>query len=197
MHLVMVSDGSKHPREASLEVSWKLDIRKPVKTPPLLLISSWSLGSHGSFLTYMVMVSEKLPWKFHEDWTSGSRSRLHLSSKYLHGVFEDTEFSDAPGDGLRWKRTSKRGFPESFMKIEHQKPCQDSTCPPSLFLESWRTWRFLMNLEVVSDDRDHPSEAYLKVSSWSNIRNLVNKTCIFVVKSVTHKHTNTHTPTII
>ena len=50
-----------------------------------------------------------------------------------------------------------------------------------------------MNLEVVSYDRDHPSEASVKVSSRSNIRNLVNKTCIFVVKSVTH----THTPTII
>ena len=56
------------------------------------------------------------------------------------------EFPDAPGDGLRWKRKSKRSFPESFMKIGHQKLCQDSTCHPSLFLVSRRTWRFLMYL---------------------------------------------------
>ena len=55
----------------------------------------------------------------------------------------------------------------------HKKPCQDSTCPPSLFLESWRTLRFLMNLEVVSDDRYHPSEAFVEVTSLSNIRNPV------------------------
>ena len=33
-------------------------------------------------------------------------SRLHLSSKSLPGVLEDVEVPDAPGDGLRWKRTS-------------------------------------------------------------------------------------------
>ena len=30
-----------------------------------------------------------------------------------------------------------------------------------------------MNLEMVSDDRDHPTEAFVKVSSRSNIRNPV------------------------
>ena len=34
-------------------------------------------------------------------------------------------------------------------------------------------WRFLMNLEVLSFDRDHTSEAFVKVSSRSKIRNLV------------------------
>ena len=61
-HLVMVSDWREHPREASLKVSWRLDMRKPVKIPPVLLVSSWSL--------------------------------------------EDEEIPDAPGDGLRWMRTS-------------------------------------------------------------------------------------------
>ena len=41
-------------------------------------------------------------------------------------------------------------FPESFMKIKHLEPFQDSPCPSSLFLESWRTWRFLTKLELVS-----------------------------------------------
>ena len=88
---------------------------------------------------------------------------------------------------------------EAYLKVSsrsnmHQKPCQDSTCPPSLFLESWRTWRFLINLEVVSDDKYHPSKADLKVSTRSVIRNLVQKKCIFVVKSIMlHTHIHTYT----
>ena len=157
MHLVMVSDGWEHPKEASLKVSWILDIRKPVKTPPVLQVSSWGLGGcGGSWRTWWWSqmegnIQEKLPWKFHEDWTSETLSRLHLSSKFLPGVLEDMEVPDAPGDGLRWKRTFKRSFPESFIKIGHQKPCQDSTCPPSLSLESWRTWRFLMVLDMIPE----------------------------------------------
>ena len=46
-------------------------------------------------------------------------------------------------------------------------------------LESWRTWRFLINLEVVSDDRNHPSEASVKVLSRSNIRNLAKTSLSF------------------
>ena len=37
--------------------------------------------------------------------------------------------------------------------------CQNFNWPSSLLLESWRTWSFLMNLEVVSYERDHTSEA--------------------------------------
>ena len=118
-HLVMVSDGREHSREASLKVSWRLDIRNLVKTPPVLQVSPWSLGGYGG------------SWK-------------------------------------TWKQ---------------QKPCQGSTCPPSLFLEAWRMWRFLMNLEVVSYDRDHTSEAFVKVSSRSNIRNPVKTSTVLQVTS--------------
>ena len=85
-HLVMVSDWREHPRKASLKVSWRLDMRKPVKTPPVLQVSSWGLGGHGgSWRTWWWSqieknILEKLPWKFHEDWTWKSLSRLHLSS---------------------------------------------------------------------------------------------------------------------
>ena len=84
-----------------------------------------------------------------------------------------TDNPDAPGDVLRWKRTFKRSFSESFIKIGHQKPCQDSTYPQSLSLESWRTWRFLMHLVMVSDGREHSREAFLKVSRRLGIRNPV------------------------
>ena len=69
-----------------------------------------------------------------KDWTSETLSRLHLSSKSVPGVLEDMEVPDVICDGLRWKWTLKRSFPERFRKIGQQKPCQDSSCHPSL---SW------------------------------------------------------------
>ena len=57
--------------------------------------------------------------------------------------------------------------------IWHQEPCQDSTCPPILFLESRRSWTSLMDLEMVSYGREHPSKVSVKVSSKSDIRNHV------------------------
>ena len=55
-----------------------------------------------------------------------------------------------------------------------------------------------MNLEVVSDDRNHPLEASLKVSSRSNIRNLVKiqNIHIYSVKHyVTDRQTDRRTET--
>ena len=45
----------------------------------------------------------------------------------------------------------------------------DYTCPPGFLLDSRRTWIFLMDNEMVSDGREHPSEASVKVSSRSNL----------------------------
>ena len=73
------------------------------------------------------------------------------------------EVPDTPPGGVKRSNLVLRMFGENFMKIGALKGRQDSTCPPSVLLESWRTWRFLINLEVESDDRDHPSEAYMKV----------------------------------
>ena len=57
-----------------------------------------------------------------------------LSSKFLPGVLEEMMF-------LMNLKVESIG-------TQHQKPCQDSTSPPSLFLESWRMWRFRKNLET-------------------------------------------------
>ena len=43
---------------------------------------------------------------------------------------------DGAGDGARVLIISLESFTESFIKIQHQKPHQDSTYPPSLFLVS-------------------------------------------------------------
>ena len=158
----------------------KIGHQKPCQDstyPPSLSLESWRM-------CHMIgIIIQKLLRKFHQDSTSQTLSRLHLSSKSLPGVLEDMEVPDAPGDGLRWKRKSKRSFPESFMKIGHQKPSQDSTCHPSLFLEFWRTWRFLMYLVIVSDEREHPREASLKVSWRLDNRNPVKTPPVLHVSS--------------
>ena len=53
----------------------------------------------------------------------------------------------------------------------------------SLFLDSRRTWTFLMDLEMVSDGREHPSKVPLKVSSRSDIRNHVKTPPVLQVSS--------------
>ena len=39
--------------------------------------------------------------KFHQDPTSGTLSRLHLSSKSLPGVLEDLDVLDGVGEGVK------------------------------------------------------------------------------------------------
>ena len=41
---------------------------------------------------------------FYQDLTSGTLSRLHLSSKSLPGVLEDMEVPDEPGGGVKFKK---------------------------------------------------------------------------------------------
>ena len=100
----MVSEYSKYPREALLKVSSRSNIRKLVKTPPILQVSSWSLGGKEcSWWSWRWCQSTqntpgKLYWKFHQDPTSGSLSRLHLSSKSLPGVLVERDVLDGAGE---------------------------------------------------------------------------------------------------
>ena len=90
--LELVSDGRKHSSEVCVKVSSRSDIRNHVKTPPILQVSSRSLGGHGhSWWTWRWCqmggnIHKKCLWKFHQDLTSGTMSRLHQSSKSLPGV---------------------------------------------------------------------------------------------------------------
>ena len=87
-----------------------------------------------------------------------------MSSKSFTGVLEDRDVLDGAGDGVKVLNISQRSFTESFIKIQHQEVCQDSTYPQSLFLESLRTGILLMELEMVSGYSIYPREALLQVS---------------------------------
>ena len=94
--------------------------------------------------------------------TSETISSLYLPYKYLPGVLNDMENPNEPGDVLNSKTAAFRSFFKSFIKIECMQPCQDSTCHLSHFLESWKTWSFMMNLEMVLDLKKYSTEASVK-----------------------------------
>ena len=101
MELEMVSEYSKYPREASLKVSSRSNIRKLVK------------------------------------------------SKSLPGVLGESNVLEGARDGVRALKISQGSFTESFIKIQQWEAYKDFTYHQSPLLESWRTWRFLMDLELV------------------------------------------------
>jgi len=74
------------------------------------------------------------------------------------------EVPDTPPGGVKRSNLVLRMFGENFMKIGALKGHQDSTCPPSVLLESWRTWRFLIPLLVVSKDPTWSLECLVKIS---------------------------------
>ena len=108
---------------------------------------------------------------------------FHMSSMSFTGVLEDRDVLDGAGNGVKVLNISQRSFTESFIKIQHQEVCQDSTYPPSHFLESCRKGMFLMGLEMVSRNSIYPREVLLRVSSRSNIRKFVKTPAILQVTS--------------
>ena len=78
MNLEMVSDRKEHSLEAFIKFSSNLDIRNPVKNPPVLYVPSCILGGHGgSWWTWRWCqiggsILRKLLWNYHQNWTSGT-----------------------------------------------------------------------------------------------------------------------------
>ena len=95
---------------------------------------------------------------------------LKVSSLVLQSM-KEMEVPGKPGDGVIWHVSTLRYSCENFIQIQHQEPNQDSTCPPSPFLESWRTWRLLTNPEMVSYDMFQFYEVVVKILSKYNIMN--------------------------
>ena len=182
---------SKGPQNIPGKLYWKFHqgTRKLVKALLILQVSSWGLGGQGcswwswGWCQVTQNILAKINWKFYQDQSSGSLSRLHLSSKSLPGVLVERDVLDGAGDGVIVLKISQGSFTESFIKIQHLEACQDPTYPPSLSLESWRKGMFLMELEMVSWSSKYPREASLKVTSRSIIRKLVKTTPIIKVSS--------------
>ena len=88
--LEMVLDGRDNHRKASLKFSLRLNIRNPVKTPPVLQVCSWRYGGHGgSWCTWKWFqmgdtIIVKLPWNFNQDvksWTTTYHLLILLVTK--------------------------------------------------------------------------------------------------------------------
>ena len=128
---------------------------------PTFLLESWRAGM---FLFELERLSgyrnilRKLYWNFHHDPTSWSSSRLHLSSKSLPGVLEDRDVLDWDRGGVRVLKISQGSFTESFIKIHHKEACQDSTYPPSFFLESCRRGMFLICCRWCQGTKNSPGK---------------------------------------
>ena len=151
----MVADAGDYPFKVSVKVSLRI---QHLKTQLFLHVSSRRLGGHGgSWQTlrwcHMTCINPlKLFRKFHPNPTLRSLLILYLSFKSLPWVMEDIEVPEEPGNSVIWHVSTLWSCCENFIKIQHQEPYQDSTCPPSPFQESWRKWRSLTNLEMVFYD---------------------------------------------
>ena len=112
----MVLERLKYTKEYFLQVWRWLVEKKPVKTPPVLQVSSWSLGGQGcSWDTWRwcqkgCNIPRKVSCKFDDDWFRKSLSRLLLSSKSPPGVLEDMDVPEILGDGVRRVGTSQGVF---------------------------------------------------------------------------------------
>ena len=110
----------------------------PIKIRPVLQVSTWSLGGQdGSwhtnnecYLVYNCIYS--MCRKFHQILTWITLSRHYLSSKCHPGVLEDRMVPDTLTESIIYFRIVFKTYPESFIQFWHEKPCQDSTYPPSL-----------------------------------------------------------------
>ena len=72
----------------------------------------------------------------------------------LFEVFVDLMDHDKAGDGVRRLGEAKGTFLETFVKIKPLEPCQASTFSLWSLMESWRTWRFLTKLVMVSGGQE-------------------------------------------
>ena len=123
MELKMVSRYSIYPREVLLKVSSRSNIWKFVKNPPILQVTSWSLG--GKVCSWWSWrwcqgtqdIPGKFYWKFHQDPTSGSLSRLHLSARSPPVILEDLKVPDGTGVGVGGSSKPIETFPESLTMI--------------------------------------------------------------------------------
>ena len=126
------------------------NIRNPVKNPPFPNVSSWSSWWTWRWVQMYRSILMKLLWNFHKDqehWEHCQDSTFTLCL-CLEGHW---------GSWLTWRWGQMIGsILMNFLWYYHQEKtsgsCQASIFTTCLFLESRRTWRFMINLEMESDE---------------------------------------------
>ena len=105
-----------------------------------------------------------------------------MSRLQLHIIQFSSWSLDRPGNGVRMDPSEANVKGSSRLDI---RILARHHLSQSLFLESKseRTWTFLIDLEMVSDWREYPSEDSVKVSSRSDIKNHVKTPPVLAVLS--------------
>ena len=70
---------------------------------------------------------------------------------------DNIKVPDGPGDGVKWMLVSTW----TLVKVSCHVLCQDSTYQSNLFLKSWRTLMFLLELEMVSNKWEYFYESFM------------------------------------
>ena len=86
-------------------------------------------------------------------------------------------------DDVRVFEIFLENFPENFIRVNPQEPCQVYNFSPSPSLVSWRTGMFLIELEMVSEYSKYPRETLVKDSARSIFRKLVKTASTIKVTS--------------
>ena len=120
-----VHQDSLCPRSLTLE-SWRMD-------------GSWDPWNWYKFAKKCILNQY---CKFHQLWIAKSPSRLPMSSKSDPGVLEDRMVPETIKIVFNVLRNVFWIGPESLSPFRHTEHCQDSLCPLSLTLESWRTLHY-------------------------------------------------------
>ena len=109
--------------------------------------------------------------EFHQLLNGKSPSRLRMSSKSNPWVLEDRLVPDTIDIGVNMLRYVLWSNTVNFINFWVEKVHQDSLCPRSPTLESWRTCWFLIPLTLVSMFLEMYSKHILKVSFNSDMHN--------------------------
>ena len=104
-------------------------------------------------------------WKFHQILQWKSPSRLSMSLISDPGVLEDKMVPETTKIAFNMFKNVFWTISASFIKFCPEKVHQDSPCPRSLTLESWRTGWFLRPLKLLLICSKMFSELFLQVSS--------------------------------
>ena len=119
--------------------------------------------------------------QFHELLLLKSPSSLSMSLKSDPGVLEDMLIPETTKIAFNKFRNVLWTISASFINFSPEKVHQDSLCPRSLTLESWRTGWFLRPLKLLSIGLEMYSELFLQVSWTFVVKKSIKTLYVFKV----------------